>query len=275
MSQTISALYTGSVMHRRIKPRPHRLKYSLFSLLIDLEEADHIASRMRFFSRNRFNLFSFYDRDFGNRTNEPLRTQIERDLRNAGFDFNGGAIRLFAMPRVLGYAFNPLSVYFCYRSDNALAAIIYEVHNTFGERHSYLIPVAENAKGLIRQECAKRLYVSPFMDMDLTYSFKIAQPGKQISISIVTRDSEGPLMTAVLSAERKELTDTALIRAFFVYPILTLKVIAGIHWEALRIWFKGVGLREHPAPPARRTTIVASSSVSEPTHKDLPVHVLR
>jgi len=275
MTRGGSALYTGSVMHRRIKPRPHRLKYSLFSLLIDLDEIDHIASTIRFFSRNRFNLFSFYDRDFGNKSNEPLRAQIERDLHDAGLEPDGGAIRLFAMPRVLGYAFNPLSVYFCYRRDNALTAIIYEVHNTFGERHSYLIPVTAGAKGSIRQECAKRLYVSPFMDMDLTYSFKITQPGEHISISIVTRDTEGPLMTAVLTAERKELTSGALISAFFVYPILTLKVIAGIHWEALWIWAKGVGLRERPAPPPRQTTIVASSSAPKPMHKDLPVHVLR
>jgi DUF1365 family protein len=270
-----SALYAGTVMHRRIKPRAHRLKYRMFSLLIDLDDCNSLASRLKFFSRNRFNLFSFYDRDFGNKSNEPLRQQIERDLLDAGLEPDGGAIRLFAMPRILGYAFNPLSVYFCYRRTGALLAIVYEVHNTFGQRHSYLIPVNGDAKGLIRQQCAKRLYVSPFMDMDLTYSFKIAQPAERVSFSIVTHDAEGPLMTAVLSAERTELTDMALLRAFVIYPFLTLKVIAGIHWEALLIWFKGMRLRDRPPPPPRPITIVASPSASESMHKDLPVHVLR
>jgi DUF1365 family protein len=275
MSQGTSALYAGTVMHRRIKPRAHRLKYRIFSLLVDLDECDRLASRLKFFSRNRFNLFGFYDRDFGNRSSEPLRAQIERDLGDAGLAPDGGAIRLFAMPRILGYAFNPLSVYFCHRHDGTLLAIIYEVHNTFGQRHSYLIPVSTDAQGSIRQQCAKRLYVSPFMDMDLTYSFKIIKPSEHVSISIVTRDAEGPLMTAVLSAKRTELTDTALLRAFVIYPLLTLKVIAGIHWEALLIWFKGMHLRDRPPPPVHPMTIIASSSASESMHKDLPLHVLR
>ena len=117
------------------------LRYGVFWLLLDLDEIDTLARRLRLFSRNRFNALSFHDRDHGEPGAGALRAQIERHLADAGIDIGGGAIRLLCMPRIFGYAFNPLSVHFCYRRDETLAAILYEVHNTFGERHSYLIPV--------------------------------------------------------------------------------------------------------------------------------------
>src|SRR5262249_48726005 len=130
-----SAIYAGTVMHQRLRPRRHRLRYRVFSLLLDLDELDEVAARLRLLSRNRFNLFSFFDRDHGDGRREPLRMQIERRLAAAAIAPDGGAIRLLAMPRVLGYVFNPLSVYFCYRRTGVLAAVVYEVNNTFGERH--------------------------------------------------------------------------------------------------------------------------------------------
>jgi DUF1365 family protein len=275
MNESASGLYAGTVMHRRIKPHAHRLRYSIFSLLIDLDELEQLSARLRLFSRNGFNIFSFHDKDFGNKSGEPLRMQIERDLHDAGIELDGGAIRLLAMPRLLGYGFNPLSVYFCYRSDLTLAAIIYEVHNTFKERHAYLIPVTENGDGLVHQLCAKRLYVSPFMDMDMTYSFRIAPPAQNVAISILARDLDGPVMTAVLTAARRELTDTVLLRAFAVYPFLTVKVIAAIHWEALLLWLKGMRLRNRPPAPAQLVTVVPAPSTSHKMHKDLSAHVLR
>jgi uncharacterized protein len=249
MSGDASALYAGTVMHQRLRPRRHRLRYRVFSLLLDLDELDGVAARLRLFSRNRFNLFSFFDRDHGDGSSEPLRVQIERQLMATGIELNGGPIRLLTMPRVLGYVFNPLSVYFCYRRASGLAAIVYEVNNTFGERHNYLIPVSGDSTGTIHQECAKRFFVSPFLDMDIDYSFRVIPPGSRVGIAISGRDTHGPIIVASLFARRAPLSDTSLALAFVTYPLLTLKVIAGIHWEALRIWLKGVRLRDRaPAP---------------------------
>jgi hypothetical protein len=255
-----SAVYLGQVMHRRVRPRAHRLAYRVFSLLLDLDEIDGLSVRLRLFSRNRFNLLSFHDRDFGAGTDEPLRAQVERHLAEAGIEPDGGPIRLFAMPRILGYVFNPLSVYFCHRRSGVLAAILYEVSNTFGQRHSYLIPVEAGADGMIRQRCAKRFYVSPFMDMGLEYSFRVLPPGERIALSIGADDAEGRCLTAVVTGERRPLTDRGLLGACLACPLLTLKVIAGIHWEALRIWLKGVGVRERPSPPPSPVTISRSSA---------------
>jgi DUF1365 family protein len=250
---TASALYIGHVAHRRVRPRAHALRYRLFSLLLDLDEIDRLAARLRLFSRNRFNLFSFHDRDHAGGTAEPLRVQIERHLRAAGLP-TGGAIRLLTMPRMLGFAFNPLSVYFCHARNGRLAAILYEVNNTFGERHSYLLPADAGADGTIRHGCAKTFHVSPFMAMDMTYAFRVAPPGERLGIAITGADRDGTIITAVLSSRREDLTDAALARAFLTHPLLTAKVVAGILWEALKLWGKGVRIHAHPAPPAHPVT---------------------
>lgn len=255
MTQETSALYAGSVMHLRLKPRRHRLAYRLFSLLLDLDELDTLSRRLRLFSRNRFNIFSFHDRDYGASGEEPLRSQVERHMRSAGLEPDGGPIRLLTMPRILGYAFNPLSVYFCYLRTGELSALLYEVNNTFGERHSYLMPAGAPVGGVLRQHSEKKFYVSPFMDMALTYDFRVRPPAQDMQISIIVRNEDGPVLAAVQTARRQALTDGALAHAFFSYPLLTLKVIAGIHWEALLIFAKGVGLRRKPASPAKSVTI--------------------
>lgn len=171
MSGFKSALYAGSVMHHRLRPREHRLRYSIFYLLLDLDEIDALANRLRLFSHNRFNLFSFHDRDHGEGTQSP-RDRIIRHLDQAGIETDG-PILLLTIPRILGYAFNPLSIYFCHRHDGTLSAIFYEVNNTFGQRHNYLIPVAPGITGPVRQESQKSFYVSPFMTTDMVYSFSI------------------------------------------------------------------------------------------------------
>jgi DUF1365 family protein len=253
MSGFKSALYAGSVMHHRLRPREHRLRYSIFYLLLDLDEIDALANRLRLFSHNRFNLFSFHDRDHGEGTESP-RDRIIRHLDQAGIETDG-PILLLTIPRILGYAFNPLSIYFCHRHDGILSAIFYEVNNTFGQRHNYLIPVAPGTTGPVRQESQKSFYVSPFMTTDMVYSFSIVPPGKDVSVSVIGRDDDGPLIVARLTAVRQELSDASLVRAFFVYPLLTFKVIAGIYWEALLIWLKGIRLYPRPSPPDRPVTI--------------------
>ena len=172
-----SSLYVGSVFHRRLAPKPHRFRYRLFWLLLDLDELPSLDRRLKVFSHNRRNLFSLFDRDHGDGGASPLRAQADRLLEAQGIDTGGGPIRLLCMPRTFGYDFNPISVYFCARPDGALAALIYEVHNTFGERHSYVLPVADKSPA-VRQACAKSFFVSPFMPMGLRYAVPCLPAGR-------------------------------------------------------------------------------------------------
>lgn len=255
-----SALFPGQVTHARLKPRQHRLSYRIYSLLIDLDELDDIDRRLRLLSVDRFNLFSFYRKDRGDRSGSDLKQQVERHMREVGIEPDGGPIRLLTMPRLLGWAFNPLSVFFCYAQDASLKAILWEVDNTFGERHGYMIPVEAGDSSEIVQHCDKVIHVSPFMDMDLRYEFRVSPPADLLSIRIETFDREGPVLSARHLARRTPLTDAALLTAFFTIPFLTLRVVGGIHWEALKIWLKGISLRTHPRPPKEPVSFVRPSS---------------
>lgn len=256
------ALYVGRVMHQRLKPVRHRLRYRVFSLLLDIDALPALAQRLRLFSLNRFNLFSLHERDYGAGEGIGLREHVERQLHAAGLA-GGGAIRLLTMPRILGHAFNPLSVYYCERPEGGLQAVLYEVNNTFGQRHSYLIPVdgAQREAAHIDQHCAKRFHVSPFMDLDMRYAFRIEPPAPDrpgLAVGITVADADGPVLVARIDARRKSLTDGALALAFVTHPLLTLKVVVAIHWEALRLWLKGAPFRRCPPAPAQPVTIVAS-----------------
>jgi DUF1365 family protein len=255
-----SALYSGSVMHQRLRPARHRLRYRVFSLLVDLDELPDLARRLRLFSFNRFNFFSLHERDHGAGAARGLRAHVDAQLHAAGLQ-TGGAIRLLAMPRILGHVFNPLSVYFCHRPDGPLQALLYEVNNTFGERHSYLIEVdpALREGATIVQSCAKGFHVSPFLALDMTYRFGIDAPHPDrggLRISITAGDADGPVLTACFDAGRRTLDDKALALAFLSHPLLTLKVVCAIHWEALRLWIKGVRLHPRPPAPSEAMTII-------------------
>jgi DUF1365 family protein len=260
---TASALYAGRVMHQRLRPAKHRLSYRVFSLLLDIDELPALARRLRLFSLNRFNLFSLHERDYGAGDGLGLRPYVERQLVAAGLRA-GGAIRLLSMPRILGYAFNPLSVYYCDHPDGSgLQAILYEVNNTFGQRHSYLIAVdAAGRDGRdIAQRCDKQFHVSPFLGLDLRYDFRMqapdaARPG--LAIGITVADDTGPVLVARFDAKRRALGDAALAAVFFSHPLLTLKVVGAIHWEALRLWIKGARFHACPAAPAQSVTIAGT-----------------
>jgi DUF1365 family protein len=237
----------------------------VFNVLLDIDELPGLDSRLRLFAHNRPGVLSFHDRDHGDGSGAPLRPWVEEQLRRAGIDLAGGPIRVLCYPRIVGYVFNPLSVYYCYRPDGTLAALLYEVNNTFGERHCYLIPTGDagpspggDADGAaILQECDKLFYVSPFIAVGGRYRFRVTPPGPELSIAITQMDADGPLLHAVFSGHRLPLEDRSLVSALVRYPLLTLKVIGGIHWEALRLWLKGVPLVHHPAPPAEPVTIVS------------------
>ncbi len=253
-----SALYVGSVMHRRLRPRMHKFRYRAFWILVDLDELDKLSGRLRLFSHNRFNLFSFQDKDHGDGTATPLRAHVEHHLGEAGINLAGGPIRLLCMPRTLGYCFNPLSVYFCYRADGALTALVYQVHNTFGDRHSYVIPV-EQGSGARHQHCQKSFYVSPFMDMNMRYDFRITDPGQRVGVGIRTSSFATPVMNAVLTGVRKHLTDRNLLILSLTIPAVTLKAIVAIHWEAMRLWLKGLRFHRRPIASEGMSTIVPTN----------------
>jgi uncharacterized protein len=254
-----SALYVGAVMHRRLRPIVHQFRYRAFWLLIDLDELPALTARLRLFAHNRFNLFALHDTDQGDGGATPLRVQAERHLSEAGVDIADGRIRLLCMPRTLGYSFNPISIYFCHRLGGELAAIIYEVHNTFGERHSYVCSV-ETKIDAIRQNSRKTFYVSPFMDMDLVYDFRLNVPAERVAVGISASKGGQRVLHACLTAGRRELTDSALLKLFFSIPLITAKVTLAIHWEALRLWLKGMRLRNRPSPPARTATLAVNTT---------------
>ena len=252
-----TALYTGVVTHRRFRPKAHSLRYRMLWLLADLDEMEAMdepeaaVRKPRLFSHNRFNVFSFHDRDHLDGSDRPLRSRIEALLDGAGIILDGGRISVLSMPRVFGAVFNPISLFFCRHRDGGLRAMLYEVNNTFGQRHLYLIPVGDPRAPVIRQDCVKRFHVSPFLPMAMTYRFTLTPPdtsaAETMALSIDGGDAEGRLIHAAFHGIRQDLTDAALLRALPRFGALAAGVVAGIHWEALKLWLKG--LRLHPAPP--------------------------
>lgn len=236
-----SCLYLGQVMHRRLRPFSHRFAYRVFSLLLDLDDLPRLDGAFRLLRVNGTGILSFHERDHGPRDGSPLKPWITHRLAEAGIDLDGGAIRLLCFPRMFGYVFNPLSVWFCHRRDGTLAAVLYEVANTFGQMHHYLIPTATavSEQTPIDQHCAKTFYVSPFLPVEGGYSFRLRPPGERLSLAMRHATAEGTLLVAVHEARRAALDDRALLRALLAYPLMTFKVIAAIHWQALRLWRRG------------------------------------
>ncbi len=246
-----AALYVGEVMHARLKPMGHRFSYRVMSLLIDLDRLDAADRQSPLFGVNRAALYSFHEADHGERDRSSLRLYVQRRAAERGIDLAGGRVLLLCYPRLLGYTFNPLSVYFCFRADGELALLIYEVRNTFGDIHAYVLAVkpGEASAAGVRQEQDKLFYVSPFIEMAMRYHFRVSPPGERVKLRILETDREGPLLAATFSGRRRGLTTAALLRAFFALPLVTLKIIAAIHWQALRLWLKGARLvpRRHAA----------------------------
>ena len=249
-----SALYTGRVLHHRMHPKTHRLAYRVFSLLIDLDELPSLDRDLRFFSWNRRNAVSFHNADHGSTDGSDLKSYAQGLCREAGSTGELGRVELLCYPRLWGYAFNPLSVYFCYDRHDRVAAMIYEVRNTFGERHSYVLPKSGETD-VLHHRCEKQFYVSPFIAMDGEYHFRVAPPAEKISLAIRQSSGGRPLMNAAFVGDRKDLSAENLLSAVARNPVMTFKVMAGIHWEALKLWRKGLSFHRRPAPPAHAYTV--------------------
>lgn len=236
-----AAIYFGHVMHCRLRPFRHRFVYRVFSLFMDIDALDTLASRTLFFSHNRFNLFSLLDSDHGAQDGSPLRPWAIDLLDRNGVAIDGGRIFMLCFPRMFGYVFNPLTVYFCFDSGARLRGLIYEVRNTFGEKHPYVIALGDVSApdALITHQQAKQFYVSPFIEMDMKYIFRLRPPGDRLSLMIREYAPEGEVLIATLTGEKQPFRTPTLVKALFLYPLMSLKIIAAIHFEALRLWRKG------------------------------------
>ena len=241
MNSFNSCIYSGFVTHKRFKPKRHFFTYKTFSLLIDLHEIENLSKKIKFFSYNKFNILSFYNRDHGPRDGSSLVRWAKNTLTNAKIDIGSGTIKLLCYPRFFGYVFNPLSIFYCYDENSQLKAILYEVKNTFNEQHTYVFSASPSSK-LILHRCDKKFYVSPFMEMKTFYNFRLLNPGKILNVFIKQGDSQGTLLTACQVGKKIEMTSKNLMFQFLKHPLMSFKIILAIHFEALRLWAKGVKL---------------------------------
>ena len=234
-----SSIYNGTVIHKRFKPKVHYFKYSVFSLLIDLSELDFLSKRIKFFSHNKFNLVSFYEKDHGSRDGTSLISWVKRNLEDNNIDPENVKIKLLCYPRILGYVFNPLSIFYIYDIEEKLVCILYEVKNTFGEQHTYIFKVDKN-QNLYQHNCSKKFYVSPFIEMNCKYFFRLLKPGEKISVIIDQYQEDEKILYASQDGQRVNFNTKELIKSYIKHPLMTFKIISAIHFEAFKLWAKGI-----------------------------------
>ena len=234
-----SFIYNGTFIHKRFKPKIHLFKYRVFSLLIDLSELKNLDRKIKFFSLNRFNLISFFEKDHGDRDGSSLIDWVKKNLRDNKIDSTNIKVKLFCYPRIFGYVFNPLSVFYVYDLNDKLSAILYEVKNTFNEQHTYIFNVKNN-QNLIQHNCRKKFHVSPFIEMNCNYFFRLLRPGEKISVVIDQYQENEKILFASQDGKRANFTSSELIKSYLKHPLMTFKIIVAIHFEAFKLWIKGI-----------------------------------
>ena len=249
-----NTIFTGTVYHARHTPFFHEFTYKVYSMWVDLDDLDNNAASPRFFSFNAWNLLSLNLNDHGPRDGSKIRPWIEAAAVEKNIDITGGKIYMLCFPRVFGYVFNPLTVYFCYNKKGELTALLHQVKNTFGGQHGYLIPVQKEE--IIKQTTDKIFHVSPFIQMDSTYNFKIKEPNKNgFHVAIHQTIPSGKMLTATWTGTKAmDFTSKNLMKIFWSFPLQSLKVIAAIHWQALKLWLKGAKFISSPPLPEKDIT---------------------
>ena len=240
-----SCLYHGEVVHRRLSPLRHELRYRVFNLFADVDRLDMLSQDLRLFSYNRLNLFSIQDRNHGPGDGTPIRDHAWKLVRAAEGGEHVSRIFMFCYPSILGYVFNPLTVYYGFDGGDRLRMMIYEVNNTFGGRHSYVVPVGES----FAQSAPKHFFVSPFNAVEGRYFFRFTSPEDSMALGVALSVGGRPVLKAYVSGSRRTLGDAMLLRSFMSVPFLTLKVIGAIHLQALKLWWKGLKINRRPAVP--------------------------
>ena len=258
MGQDENALYVGEVRHARYRPRTHRFNYRVFSAFLNVDDIDHDRLNLKLLSIDKFNLFSFRRRDHGAKDDSTdggkLRPFIEGLLAEAEIDAPE-KIHILCYLRMFGFAFNPLTVYYC-RSGGQLTAMVYEVRNTFGDDHIYVVPLnGTNTDRPLLHHRDKLMHVSPFIDMQATYHFSAAAPDDNLRLVIRETQDEEPLLIASFIGTRHALTDATLFKAFIRHPLMTVKVLVAIHFEAAKLFLKGVPFIKRPGPPQSRHSV--------------------
>jgi len=234
-----SFIYTGNVVHKRFKPKIHFFKYKVFSLLLDLSEIHLLDKNLKIFSYNKFNIVSFYDKDHGARDGSSIQNWVIDNLKKNNIDTNNIQIKLLCYPRIFGYVFNPLSIFYVYDKNLNLISILYEVKNTFGEQHTYVFKTDIN-NNLIQHTCKKKFHVSPFIEMDCVYFFRLLKPSNTISVIIDQNDKEGKILYASQDGVKSEINNSNLTKSYLKHPLMTFKIILAIHFEAFKLWSKGI-----------------------------------
>jgi len=251
-----SCLYKARVMHNRLAPKVHRFHYDVFMFYLDLDEIDTLHKQLKFMSRNRFNLFNFRDRDHLQLPREKpdasknTRQHITDYLLVNGVDIGKGRIMVLTNLCTLGYQFNPVSFYFCYDEQDRPLCSIVEVCNTFREMKPYFLGIDTLRSDSFKLNTEKYFYVSPFIDMDTSFDFDLHIPGEKLQLKIDDYDKAGNrFFISTLSGDRKPLKDSTLLFYFFSFPLITLKVISLIHWQALKLWLKKIPFHKKEDDP--------------------------
>ncbi|HDS1556490.1 DUF1365 domain-containing protein [Stenotrophomonas maltophilia] len=246
-----SALYFGHVIHRRHQPHAHAFRYPVAQLLLDLDELDTIFAGRWLWSLNRRNLAEFRRSDYFGDPSMPLPEAVRRHVAGVRGHRPAGPIRLLTHLRFGGHVFNPVSFYYCYQPDGStLDCIVADITNTpWKERHAYVLSVAEAASepGSLRWQFQKRFHVSPFMAMDCTYDWRFSTPGEDLRVHMQVLQEGVRQFDATQHMQRRPLDGRGLAKVLTLYPLMTVQVVAAIHWHALRLWLKRNPVHDHPS----------------------------
>jgi DUF1365 family protein len=246
-----SAIYFGRVRHRRMAPAVHGFSYRMFMLYLDLAELPDLFDRRWLWSARGPALARFRREDHFGDPALPLDESVRRLVARETGELPAGPIRLLTHLRYFGHVFNPVSFYYCFdREDSQVETIVAEVNNTpWGEQHCYVLPQRMNAgrNGHGRYFPAKVMHVSPFMEMDVDYDWRFNAPGEALTVHMENRRDGRKIFDATLQLDREEISSASLARALAAYPLMTIKVVGAIYWQALRLWLKGVPVHDHPA----------------------------